>query len=279
MLLCWLGTGIPGLVAACLLVALGDAFRSGADEALLYRSCVALDREQDFQIIQAKSKAATLVALVILVLLGGAVVATWGFAVGWIVEVLLSAVGLVIACTMIEPPGETVDAGPAQPASACEEPPRSGEPTYPAIFRTLMLILPASWLGAIAGAAAFFAQTSPSATVEGMTVLVAVITLAEAFGAILGGRLFPGIRIQPTLAVAGTLAVLLGFLLPAIFVPAVATAYVLLGLAEPLRATAIQRISADDVRARMASIASACDKGVVTVALLVAGAIPRGRGL
>ncbi len=78
MLLCWLGQGVPGLLAASLVVALGDAFRSGADQALLYRSCVALDRERDFQAIQARTRAATLSALVVLVLLGGAVVATCG---------------------------------------------------------------------------------------------------------------------------------------------------------------------------------------------------------
>src|SRR5262245_41523547 len=39
ILCCWLATGAPGLVGACLLIALADAFRSGADEALLYRSC------------------------------------------------------------------------------------------------------------------------------------------------------------------------------------------------------------------------------------------------
>src|SRR5947208_1025025 len=44
MLLCWLGDGAPGLLAAIVLVACGDAFRSGADQALLYRSCVALER-------------------------------------------------------------------------------------------------------------------------------------------------------------------------------------------------------------------------------------------
>ena len=36
MVMCWLGEGIPGLLSAILLVAIGDAFRSGADQALLY---------------------------------------------------------------------------------------------------------------------------------------------------------------------------------------------------------------------------------------------------
>src|SRR5262245_39758867 len=63
MLWCWLGRGIPGLLTASLLVACGDAFRSGADQALLYRSCLALEREADFQPIEARTRAATLTAL------------------------------------------------------------------------------------------------------------------------------------------------------------------------------------------------------------------------
>src|SRR5688572_18769956 len=49
MLWCWLGEGISGLLVASVLVAIGDAFRSGACQALLYRSCVALGREDRFQ--------------------------------------------------------------------------------------------------------------------------------------------------------------------------------------------------------------------------------------
>src|SRR5262245_23941850 len=52
MVACWQGVGVSGLLAASLLVALGDVFRSGADQALLYRSCVALGRTADFQRIE-----------------------------------------------------------------------------------------------------------------------------------------------------------------------------------------------------------------------------------
>ena len=55
MLACWMGRGIAGVLAASVLIALGDAFRSGADQALLYRSCVALDREADFQRLEART--------------------------------------------------------------------------------------------------------------------------------------------------------------------------------------------------------------------------------
>lgn len=276
MLLCWLGTGIPGLLSASLLVALGDAFRSGADEALLYRSCVALDREADFQIIQAQTKAATLVALVVLVLVGGAVVATWGFAVGWIVETVLSAVGLIIACLMIEPPPATADEASADAALATDEE-SQGRDRSPitSTLRFLAIILPASWLGGIAGAAAFLAQTSSWATTENATILVAIVTLAEAFGAFLSKRLSASGSIQAGLACAGTLILMAAVVQPSVFLPAIVCASLLLGIAEPLRATAIQRMSADHLRARAASLSSALDKAVATVALLAAGVLPR----
>src|SRR5439155_9560102 len=78
ILVFWLGQGAGGLLLATLLVALGDAFRSGADQALLYRSCVALDREAAFRTIEATTRAIELVALVGLILAGGAIVDAWG---------------------------------------------------------------------------------------------------------------------------------------------------------------------------------------------------------
>src|SRR5688572_19531836 len=104
MLWWWLGAGVTGLTIACVLVALADAFRSGADQALIYRSCVALEREDAFQALEARSNAAELIALVSLIVVGGAIVGLWGFAAGWIAETVLSALGLVIACAMTEPP-------------------------------------------------------------------------------------------------------------------------------------------------------------------------------
>jgi MFS family permease len=104
MLFCWLGEGVAGLLTASLLVALGDAFRSGADQALLYRSCVALERTRDFQRIEATTKSVELIALVALLLVGGGIAAAGSFEAAWIVECALSAAGLVIAWTLVEPP-------------------------------------------------------------------------------------------------------------------------------------------------------------------------------
>jgi len=64
----------PHEIAASVVVAAGDAFRSGADQALLYRSSVVLDREGDFQRIEARTRGIQQTALVVLVLTGGAIV-------------------------------------------------------------------------------------------------------------------------------------------------------------------------------------------------------------
>lgn len=251
MLCCWLGQGVPGLLAASLIVALGDAFRSGADQALLYRSCVALDRPGSFQIIEARTRAAGLAALVALLLCGGAIVSRWGFAAGWIAETILSLAGLLIACAFVEPPAATV------PIDSIGESEATLTPTAVRPWRTLVtLILPASCLSAVAGAAAFFAQTAAEASPAGTTILVAGITLAEAAGAMLAGRLNADLRIQLVLAGLGTGMLAATLAQPAVFLPVVVALSFLMGIAEPLRAAAIQRVSADDVRARMASMAT-----------------------
>src|SRR5439155_24374347 len=103
MLFAWLGNGIPGVLASSLLIAAGDAFRSGADQALLYRSCIAVG-DADFQRREAQARGFQLVALVAFVLAGGAIVNAWGFATGWFIETLISAIGLAIAWAMVEPP-------------------------------------------------------------------------------------------------------------------------------------------------------------------------------
>jgi hypothetical protein len=272
MLCCWLGEGVTGLLSALLLVALGDAFRSGADQALLYRSCVALDREPDFQKIESRSRSVQLVALVGLTLAGGAIVATWGFANGWLAEAAVCAFGLAIACAMMEPPACTSEtlSGDVSPRRFIHM-----SPAERGLF--LKLIGPASLLGAAAGAAAFVAQTSGGTDPARMTVLVAVITLAEAAGSAAASHLAADVRSQMILTGLGALAAFAGFVLPAAFVPTVVALSFLMGLAQPLRAAAIQRVAADHLRARAASVASACDKAAATVALVCAGSLPRRR--
>ena len=144
MVCCWLANGIPGLVLACTLVAVGDAFRSGADEALLYRTCAAIGREGSFQRIEARSRAIQVVALAGLIVGGGAIVSTWGFAAGWAAETMLCTIGGAIAYAMVEPPAAAVET----------EEDDSPKPRTRIPWRTAALvILPLALLDAVTAAA------------------------------------------------------------------------------------------------------------------------------
>jgi MFS family permease len=263
MLWCWLGDGMLGLVTASVLVALGDAFRSGADQALLYRTCLALDREQDFQKLEAHSEAVALGALVTLVLAGGVIVETNGFAIGWLAETMLCIAGLAIACAMVEPPAHS--AGPSGDGPA-------GDVVPIGYQRLAMSIMPAALLGGAASGAAFLAQTAGTNSPAQLTLLVAALTAAEAGGSWLASRLPPAApHDQLKLAPLGLGLVVSAVAMPS-SVPVVALALAFLsGAARPLRAAAIQRLAADSIRARVASVASACDMAVSTVLLPMAG--------
>jgi hypothetical protein len=263
MLWCWLGEGVSGLVTASVLVALGDAFRSGADQALLYRTCVAVDREDDFQQIEATAQAVALTALVVLVLLGGVIVHVGGIAIGWLAETTLCFVGLVIACAMVEPPADTdrATAGDLDDAARIRYRPLAA------------FIVPAAILGGAASAASFLAQTAGGSTPATVTLLVAALTAAEAGGCALASRVPAAApRDHVLLAALGFLLLIGGVAMPA-WLPAIALALgFLLGLAQPLRAASIQRVAGDGIRARAASAASACDMAVSTIVLPITGA-------
>jgi MFS family permease len=265
MLLCWLGQGIPGLVIASLLVGLGDGFRSGADQALLYRSCIALDREADFQRIEATTRAVQTSALAGLVIAGGLIVNAWGFAAAWLAETLLCATGLVLACVMVEPPAAA--AAPPEPQT-----PANGRGAGTRGVALAALILPLAMLGGLASAASFLAQTSGGSDPQRLTMLVAAITLAEAAGSLVAVRMpSSGLRTQIVLASLGFGAVTVAATRPSAFLAVVVALAFLSGVGNPLRAAAMQRLAADTMRARAASIASACDKACDTIALLAAG--------
>ena len=258
MIWCWLGEGVAGLVTATVLVALGDAFRSGADAALVYRTCHALNREDEFQAIEARANAVELGALVALVLTGGVIVTTWGFAAGWIAETALCGAGLLIALAMIEPP----------PAVESPEPQGLDAPSSSLSIAIAMLILPTGLLVAIASAASFLAQTSGIRDAESLTWLVAMFTLAEAAGSMTASFVpRTGAGGLTMLSVLGAGCFGVSVLCAPAAVPMVLVLAFLTGLAEPLRASAIQRMAADTARARAASIANACDMMFMLIAL------------
>ena len=262
MLACWLADGAFGVSLAVILVGVGDACRSGANHALLYRTCVALDRESSFQRLEARTRAVSLVALVALVLAGGVIVERWGFASGWATEAMLCAIGLAIAIAFVEPPA----APPAEEETSALTGGDSG-------VRVLAgLIVPGSVLGGAAAAALFVAQTGAHIEPRHATVLVAAVTLVEAAGSALASRLPPtGVRAQIALTVVGGLLIAMGVAREDSLLFVTVLLSFLVGVAVPLRAAAIQRLASDAIRARVASVASACDMALSTLTLPFAG--------
>jgi MFS family permease len=262
MLCCWLGAGIPELVVASVLVAIGDGFRSGADEALLFRSCAALGQEHRFLALQSRTHTLEVCALVGLVAGGGLVATAWGFHAAWAAETLLCAIGGLCAWAMIEPP----------PASTPDGEREDQDATSVAWRRLIPLVLPVAFLGGAASAGSFIAQTSGGMTAADLTVLVALLTVAEATGAAVSLRV-PAAdgRGQLILAAIGALLACAGLAMPSLFHAAVVGLSFLEGIGEPLRAAAIQHAAHDGMRARAASTARACDMLFSTIALPLAG--------
>jgi MFS family permease len=264
MICCWLAEGVPGLVGACLLVAVADAFRSGADQSLLYRTCVALGREPEFQRIEARSRAVQVVALALLIVAGGAVVTKWGFTAGWLAETLLCALGAAIAFAMTEPPACDDEVDEASSTPRARVPWRM----------VAVVILPLAFLDAAGSTGSFLLQTTGERSPVHVTLLLALITLANAAGSALASRApATSERVQLAAAAAGALLVATALAIPAVLVPATITLSFGTGVLHPLRAAAIQRMASDGVRARAASAASACDMALSTLFLLFAGGV------
>lgn len=282
MLFAWLGAGIAGVLASSLLIAAGDAFRSGADQALLYRSCAAMG-DPSFQRIEARSRSLQLASLVAFVLAGGAMVDAWGFHAGWLIETALCLAGLAIACAMVEPPCDSSRiVNPSEEERLAHGMPiADGRARVSAAigpFRSLLwLIVPTALLGSIASASAFLVQAAADIEPARMTAFVAAVTLAEAAGTYVGGRLSAGARGLLALAALGAGIAAAAGAWPAVWLPAVVVLAFLMGVAYPLRAAAVQRVAADQFRARAASLASACDKALLAIGLVCAGVLRRGR--
>jgi uncharacterized membrane protein len=116
------------------------------------------------------------------------------------------------------------------------------------------------------------AQTASRSSPGEVAVLVASLTLAEAAGSMLAVRV-PTSRARSQLALAATGVVLVGaaLIVPSLFLWVTVSLQFLVGVAQPLRAAAIQRLAADGVRARAASLANACDMAASTIMLPLAG--------
>jgi hypothetical protein len=131
--------------------------------------------------------------------------------------------------------------------------------------------MPAALVAALAEVSTFAAQVA--ATDAGrIALLVASLTLAEAGGAALAMRSARAtVRSQLAILAMAVVCAVAVMRTPALFVPMLLVISALVGAARPLRAAATQRLADDGMRARASSLASACDKGLTTMALAVFG--------
>jgi len=164
---------------------------------------------------------------------------------------------------MVEPPPEAHGGG--------SEAGHAASPPLPAA-RLAIMIVPTAVVDGAASVSAFLAQTTGLLTVVSVTVLVAALTCAEAAGAALASRLpAASAWTLSRLAACGVVIAIAAVCLPPLMPVAALVLAFLAGVAQPLRAAAIQRAVSDGIRARAASAASACDMATRLVLLPLAG--------
>lgn len=205
-------------------IALGDAFRHGADEALLYRS----DPER-FQPNLARAQSCTLLALIGMTLLGGLLATRYSYHLAWGLELSLSTLGLLLATRF-----------PNYPAVPAEGSGRK--------FRVWGAILPATLIFAMAGGGEFLVQAG-ALTAESAALRVSGILLLEALGAALVTRYRVPMRWLPPVVL---LALVLGG-------PALLLIFVVAGMAPSLRSHLLQQVAGEEERAQILSAASTVD--------------------
>ncbi len=263
MICCWLADGIPGLVLACMLVSIGDAFRSGADQALLYRTCVALDREGEFQRIEARSRAVHVIALAGLIVAGGALVSTFGFAAGWAAETLLCTIGGAIAYAMIEPPASPDETDRRCDGTARKDFMENGRPRAPPggvpRRRDVCRLVHSADERRKRSQRDHGARRAHHAGGRGG---LGAVDASAGRGPAHSDRAWRRLeRWSRALRWHGP---------PRSFRRRSHSQFAT-GVTHPIRAAAIQRLATDGMRARAASAASACDMALSTIVLLLAG--------
>jgi MFS family permease len=223
-------------LAAAVIIALGDAFRHGADEALLYRA-----DPEGFQQNLARAQSCTILALVGLTLLGGWLPSRVSYDAAWGLELGLSSLGWLLALRL-----------PNLKAPL--------EPSTRRRFRHWWAILPATLIFGLAAAGEFCLQAS-APDPERAALRVSGILLLEALGAWLVSRYRLPLQSLPLLALA---AMGLGG-------PALALLYIAAGMAPSLRSQLIQQAAGEEERAQLLSAASTVDMLVRMLAIPLAG--------
>jgi MFS family permease len=269
LVLFWRASSVVAVAVAVLAIAAGDAFRHGADEALLYRSCVAAGGAGAFGRVFARAQAWALAAMVGLTALGGWIAEHAGFDVAWALEVTLALVGLGLAWAMTELP-----AIPDEPCDPEDDPGGAG-PLAPLRARLpWSLIVPATIVVALGSAGELVVQTAPRAGFGAALValVIASALVLEAVGAWLVARGLVPIRARVLDAIALTAAAALAgiALAPGVLWPGVMLIFLGSGMAPAIRSALVQADARDGERATVASAAGAVDMIGKTLALPLA---------
>jgi MFS family permease len=259
LVLFWKAGSVVAVVAAVLAIALGDAFRHGADQALVYRSCAALGEAATCGRRFSGAQAWALSAMVGLTALGGFLAQHAGFDAAWALEVGLALAGLALALAMRDLP-----AAPDERDALHDD--EDGDGTSFAALRARVpwaLVVPATVAVTLGSVGELLLQTTPRAGLDTQIVALAVAgALAlEALGAALVARgLVP--LCAPVLEGVG-LAALAGLglvaLSPALLLPGVLLIFVGVGVAPAVRSALVQEGARDGERATVASAASTVD--------------------
>jgi len=247
------------VAVAVVAIALGDAFRHGADAALVYRSCAAIGDPAAFGRRFAHAESCALAAMVALTAGGGWLAEHVGFAVAWVADIGLASVGLALAASMTEMPATSTD-DDATHSSVCDA--LRSRVRWPLVVRATLVLTLASCVELIVQAA------PPAGT--GADVVASVIAaslLLEAVGAWLVARgawpvSLPALDATLSLAALGLLLLLRG---RALALVGLALIFLASGAAPAIRAALLQDAARDDERATAASAAGALDvlaKGV-----------------
>lgn len=250
----WLAMAVCGL---------GDTFRSGADEALLYDSCRGSGRQLDYRRILARSLAIATVAMVCAQLLGGVLATRVGWTVPFWIELGMSFLGFLVVLAMLEAPYRDEHEG---------KPPRKadGIPLLGGIIRMLPLLAFAALIAVVPELAHFHLPAELDSAIgispEQLAILYAGFELAQGLGNWLAGRLkLPRPAITLAMIAAGLLGgmLLMGsrvWLGLAVYIIGRAAVDFLSGIAQPIVSEQANLLTSSSVRATTLSVLNAVSR-------------------
>jgi hypothetical protein len=264
MALLWCGQGIVAMGASILFIAVGDAFRSGADEALLFQTCRQLGHEDWFARILSTTRAVTIASMAGLIVLGGKLAATVGPDVTLAADAALCALGVLLALALKPVPAMESDSESESESDSESKQASSSSTRSRTIARHVStIIFPAVVAGTLVSSAELLVQASWKGSLENLSWVIAGVLLAESVGSLLAGMM----RVRVSLGVLGCAALIAG--IGSLLWPAVSlwTLALLAGWAGPLRSEQIQKQASEGERAQAASWAGLADMAGTTLML------------